>query len=141
MSQTGRETKKYTNFSEEQIEAYLRDFKQLVKDGSYSIELNENRTENVDFMEEYDISIEKAKNILLSIDVYDFCYAADNTKPQFAHEKLYVFCREFELNNRGTLEDVDIYIKSNLTQTRRGNKRLFVVSFHKRNNPITYCFK
>ncbi|MFK9091705.1 hypothetical protein [Bacillus salipaludis] len=141
MSHTERETKKYTGFSKTEIEEYLSDFKQLVRDGSYSIELNENRTENVDFMEEYDISIEKAKNILLCLDVLDFCYAADNTKPQFAYEKLYVFCREFELDNRGTPEDVDIYIKSNLTRTRKGNKRLFVVSFHKRNNPISYCFK
>lgn len=141
MSRNEHETKKYTDFPEERIEEYLRDFRQLVRDGSYSIELNENRTENVDFMEDHDISTTKAKNMLLCLDVLDFCYAADNTKPQFAHEKLYIFCREFEIENRGDFENVDVYIKSNLTQTRKGNKRLYVVSFHKRNNPITYCFK
>lgn len=141
MSQTERGTRKYTDFSKSEIEEYLDDFKQLVRDGSYSISLNNNRTENVDFMEEYNISTEKAKGILLSLEVLNFCYAADNTNPQYAHEKLYIFCRECKIDNRGTIEEIDIYIKSNITHTRKGNKRLFVVSFHKRNNPITYCFK
>ncbi|WP_040048102.1 hypothetical protein [Bacillus thermotolerans] len=140
MGHTEHETKRYTDFSKDDIKKYLNDFKQLVRDGAYSIELNENRTENVDFMEEYDISTEKAKDILLCLDVLDFCYAADNRKPRFAHEKLYVFCKECELDNRGTIERVDIYIKSNMTKTKRGSI-LFIVSFHKRNKPISYCFK
>lgn len=141
MSSTERATKKYTDFTETDIENYLIDFKQLVSDGAYSIELNENRTENVDFMEDYDLNTEKAKIALLCLEVLDFCYAVDNVKKQFAHEKLYIFCREFELDNRGNMEKVDIYIKSNITNSRKGTSRLFVVSFHKRNNPISYCFK
>jgi len=140
LSSTDRATQKYTDFTETEIEVYLIGFKQLVTGGAYSIELNENRTENVDFMEDYDLTVEKAKRILLSLEVLDFCYAVDNVKPQFAHEQLYIFCKEFDLDNRGDMEKVDIYIKSNITNTRRGN-RLFVVSFHKRNNPISFCFK
>ncbi|MGL4820152.1 MAG: hypothetical protein ACRC5C_09245 [Bacilli bacterium] len=141
MSRTDGKAQKYTDFSEAEIDAYLSDFKQLVREGRYTIQLNENRTENVDFMVKYNLDMEKAKEMLLLLDVFDFCYAADNAKSEFAHEKLYVFCRAFELDNWGTTEHVDIYIKSNIIQTRKGAKRLFIVSFHKRNNPITYCFK
>ncbi|MFC6040540.1 hypothetical protein ACFPYN_14025 [Paenisporosarcina macmurdoensis] len=141
MSSTDRATKKYTNFTEKEIEEYLIAFKQLVEDGDFSIELNEKRTENVDFMEDYDLNTESAIKILLSLEVLDFCYAVDNVKPKFSHEKLYIFCREFELDNRNDMDKIDIYIKSNITTTRKGKSRLFVVSFHKRNKPISYCFK
>ncbi|WP_347862479.1 hypothetical protein U0355_04775 [Salimicrobium sp. PL1-032A] len=141
MGLTERETKKYTDFSEEQIESYLDEFKDLIRKDRFSISLNSNRQENIEFMEDYNINTERAKEILLCLEVLDFCYAADNKNPKFAHEKLYIFCREFELDNRGTLERLDIYVKSNLTKTRKGDNILFVVSFHKRNNPIEYCFK
>lgn len=141
MSLTERETEKYTGFSKDQIESYLEDFKDLIRKDCFSISLNGNRQENIEFMEDYDVNTEKAKEILLSLEVLDFCYAADNRNPLFAHERLYIFCKEFELDNRGTLEYLDIYVKSNITKTRRGDNILFVVSFHKRNNPIKYCFK
>ncbi|WP_407270364.1 hypothetical protein [Radiobacillus sp. PE A8.2] len=132
---------KYTDFTEKEIEVYLNDFKDLTRQGRHTISRNGNRQENIDFMEDYNISDQKAKEILLSLEVLDFCYVVDNEKEMFAHEKLYVFCRAFDLDNRGELENIDIYIKSNLMETRGGNKRLVVISFHKRNKEITYCFK
>lgn len=141
MSFQENETKKYTDFSIEEIETYLSTLIDLIEKGRFSIALNENRQENVEFMEDFNISSQKAKEILLSLEVMDFCYAADNLNPKFAHEKLYIFCKEVGLDNRGTFERVDIYVKSNLTTTRRGDNFLFIVSFHQRNNPITYCFK
>lgn len=139
MSLTQRITQKYTSFTIEEIEEYLLNFKQLINNGRYTIALNGNREENIEFMEDYNIDTAKAKEILLCLEALDFCYAVDNEKPQFAHEKLYIFCKAFDLDNRGDIENVDIYIKSNLTKPRGGY--LIVISFHKRNKEITYCFK
>lgn len=141
MSSDGREIKKYTDFQIEEIEEYLDTFKRLVRGGRFTISQNEKRLENIDFMNEYDINTEKAKMILLSLDAMDFCYAVDNEKVEYAHEKLYVFCKACDLDNRGDRENVEIYLKSNITETKRGNQYMIVISFHKRNNPITYCFK
>lgn len=134
-------TKKHTDFTPEQIKEYLSKLRKLVIEGNYSISQNNNRTENISFIEEYKINSDKEREILLSIEYDDFCYAVDNQNPKFAHEILYVFNKEYELDNWGELESVDIYIKTNMTQTRRGDDIMIVVSFHKRNKPITYLFK
>jgi len=136
-----RETRKYVDFTPEEIKKYLDDLRRLVLDGMYVISKNENRQENNDFIEEYKIDSKKEKEILLSLQFDDFCYAVDNEKEEFAHERLYIFCKEYELDNWGTLECVEIYIKTNMTKTRRGEEYMIVVSFHKRNKPITYLFK
>lgn len=141
MGDNGIESRKYTDFTQDEIKQYLEELKQLIRDGQYTISLNRNRTENVDFMEDYNIDTNKAEELLMCFEVMDFCYVVNNLKADFAHEKLYIFCREFELDNRGDLEVVDIYMKSNLMLTRRGDKRVIIISFHKRNKPIRYCFK
>jgi hypothetical protein len=141
LSPENRETKKYTDFTPDDIKKYLNDLRRAVLDGKYTISINENRKENMDFIEDYKIDSKKEKEILLSLQHDDFCYAVDNEKETFAHERLYIFCKSYELDSWGDLEPVDIYIKTNMTQTRRGDDFLFVVSFHKRNKPITYLFK
>lgn len=141
MSTGKRETRKYVVFTPEEIKKYLDDLRRLVLDGMYVISKNENRQENNDFIEEYKIDSKKEKEILLSLQFDDFCYAVDNEKEEFAHERLYIFCKEYELDNWGSLESVEIYIKTNITKTRRGEEYMIVVSFHKRNKPITYLFK
>ncbi|MBV1820526.1 hypothetical protein L0P54_10145 [Anaerosalibacter bizertensis] len=83
----------------------------------------------------------KEKEILLGIQYDDFCYAVDNDNEEFSHEILYIFCKCQELDYWGTLENVDIYIKINMTQIRNGDDFVFIVSFHKRNKPIEYLFK
>lgn len=141
MSCIDRQTKKYIDFTPEEIKEYLNNVRRVVLEGKYIIAQNENRKENIDFIEDYKIDSKKEKEILLGIQYDDFCYAVDNDKEEFAHEKLYIFCKGCELDNWGTLEFVEIYIKTNMTQTRRGDDFMVVVSFHKRNKPINYLFK
>lgn len=135
------ETKKHTDFTPEQIKEYLGKLRKLVIEGKYTISQNHKRTENINFIEDYKINSDKEREILLSIEYDDFCYAVDNKNPKFAHEILYVFNKEYELDNWGKLESVDIYIKTNLTQTRRDDDIMIIVSFHKRNKPISYLFR
>lgn len=132
--------KKYLNFRPEAIKGYLEDLRKDVQKNNYSIALNENRQENVNFIEDYKIDTNKEKDILLSLTYKDFCYAVDNRKEEYSYEILYVFCKQRELDYWGTLETVDIYIKTNMTETSRSSY-LFIVSFHKRNKPITFLFK
>lgn len=141
MSSTERETKKHTDFTPGDIKKYLDDIRKIVLEGKYIIAKNENRQENMDFIDDYKIDTKKEKEILLSLQFDDFCYAVDNAKKEFAHEKLYIFCKGYELDNWGTLEFVEIYVKTNITQTRRGDDFMIVISFHKRNKPISYLFK
>ena len=141
MSNTKRETRKYTNLTPDKIKAYLAKFRKFILDGKYAIAQNENRRENIDFIEDYKIDTKKEKEILLGIQYDDFCYAVDNDNEEFSNEILYIFCKCQELDYWGTLEKVDIYIKINMTQTKSGDDYVIIVSFHKRNKPIEYLFK
>ncbi len=140
MSPFERKINKYTDFTSDDIKKYLDKFRKTVLDGKYIVSKNQNRQENIEFIEDYKIDTKKEKEILLGIQYDDFCYAVDNEKEEFAHEKCtYSKCQE--LDHWGTLESVDIYIKINMTQTKKGDDFTIVVSFHKRNKPIKYLFK
>lgn len=136
-----RETKKHTNFTIGEIEQYILEFKKLIKNNRFTVSRNEKRKENSEFLEANKINASKVKEILLNIGVRDFCYAVDNKNPNFAHEKLYIFCPQYELDNWGQKKSVDIYIKMNLIENKDRNKYMIVVSFHKRNKPVTYLFR
>jgi hypothetical protein len=128
------------DFSEKEITKYLKKVKKHVNNNKYSISKNENRKKNIKFIEDYKINTKKEKDILLSIEHKDFCYAVDNKKEAFSHETLYIFCIQRELDFWGSLKLVDIYIKINMTNTARGSF-MYIVSFHKRKKPIKYLFR
>lgn len=138
MNCSNQELGKYVDFTEDQIKEYLEQLKKLILSGQYIIS---RREENDAFAYEYRVDTAKEKEILLNLQYSDFCYAADNYKPEYAHERLYVFCKEYELDHWGNSEVVKIYIKTNLTQTRTCNDCVIVISFHKLNNPIKYLFR
>lgn len=141
MTNAERESRKYTDLTPYKVKEYLIKFKKAIIAGNYKIALNENRIENINFIEDYKIDSKKEKEILLDIQYDEFCYAVDNENENFAHEILYIFCKHKELDYWGTLEKVDIYIKINMIETWKGVDYVFIVSFHKRNKPIEYLFK
>lgn len=132
---------KFIDFSPDDIKRYLDMFWKCVLEGRYSIAQNENRQENMDFIEDYKINSKKEKEILLALQFDDFCYSVENEKLDYAHEILYVFCKQYELDYWGELEIVEIYIKVNMIEMRNGDPRAFIVSFHKRNFEIAYLFR
>ncbi|PGC13753.1 hypothetical protein COM08_26760 [Bacillus wiedmannii] len=141
ISLQNKETKKHTNFTIGEVEQYIFEFKKLIKTNRFTISRNEKRKENIEFLEAYKINVSKVKEILLNIGVHDFCYAVDNKNPNFAYEKLYIFCPQYELDNWGQNKSIDIYVKKNLIENKDRNKYMIVVSFHKRNKPVTYLFR
>lgn len=92
-------TLKYTNHSIKEIDEYLDKVKRNVKVGKFIVCTTEKNNKNREFINEYKIDTNKQKQMLLELETKDFCYSADNyNNPQ---EKLYFFCREYELNNWG----------------------------------------
>ncbi len=129
------------NYTYKQIDAILSIIQDCVREGRFIISVNENRQENRDFINEYNLSSKMQKEILLKIKTEDFCHILHNTKTGFEHELLYVFCPQvmlFDFNYKEEL--VDIYIKFNLIDNENGT-RVVVISFHKRNKLIDYLFR
>jgi len=129
------------NYTREQIDAILNKIKDCVVDNKYTIALNENRQENVDFINEYNIRSDKQKSILLQLRTEDFCHTLQNIKIGFEYEVLYVFVPQVQLFNAdGVEETVDVYTKFNVIDMSNGS-RTVVISFHKLNKPIDYLFR
>lgn len=129
------------NYTREEIDDILAKIKSCVETDRYTIAMNENRMENINFINEYNIRSRIQKSILMQIKTEDFCHSLQNTKIGFEYEVLYVFVPQVQLFNAdGEEETVDIYTKFNVIECPAGN-RTVVISFHKRNRPIDYLFR
>ena len=129
------------NYTREQIDTIPDIIKDCVVNNKYTIALNENRQENIGFINEYNIRSDKQKSILLQIKTEDFCHTLQNTKIGFEYEVLYVFVPRVQLfNGDGEEETVDIYTKFNVIDMSNGSSTV-VISFHKPNKPIDYLFR
>lgn len=129
------------NYTKEEIDVILEKIKSCVGNNKYTIALNENRQENIDFINEYNIRSNKQKIILLQLRTEDFCHTLQNTKIGYEYEVLYVFVPQIKLFNAdGEEEMVDVYTKFNIIDMSSGS-RTVVISFHKRNKPIDYLFR
>lgn len=130
------------NYTREEVEVILNKIKDCINDNQYIISQNQNRAENVQFINEYRLDEKKRKEILLSIEVDDFCHSLNNANPGYEHEVLYVFCPQRNLFDIfGEEEFVDIYTKFNIIEYKIDKKRVVTISFHKRNKPIAYLFR
>lgn len=129
------------NYIKEEIDVVLNKIKSCVSNNKYTVALNENRQENIDFINEYNIRSNKQKSILLQLKAEDFCHTLQNTKLGYEYEVSYVFVPQVKLFNADDVEEiVDVYTKFNVIDMPNGG-RTVVISFHKRNKPIDYIFK
>ena len=129
------------NYTREQIDVILNKIKNCVRNNRYTISLNENRKEHIDFINEYNIRSDKQKNILMQLRTEDFCHTLQNTKLGYEYEVLYVFVPQVHLYHAdGEEKMVDIYIKFNVIDMPSGS-RTVVISFHKPNKPVDYLFR
>ena len=129
------------NYTRKDIDAILAKIKDCIEKNRYTISLNENRQENIDFINEYNIRSDKQKSILMQIETEDFCHSLQNTKIGYEYEILYVFAPQVQLFNAdGEDETVTVYAKFNVLDLPSGS-RAVVISFHKKNKPIDYLFR
>lgn len=129
------------NYTKEDIDLVLRKIKKCVNENQYTIAMNENRQENINFVNEYNIRSSRQKDILLGIKTEDFCHSLQNTRVGYEHEILYFFVPQVKLFNADDKEEiVDIYTKFNIINRSAGIETV-VISFHKRNKSIDYLFR
>ena len=94
------------NYTWEQIDEILAMIHDCIREGRFIISKNENRQENIDFINEYNLNSRRQKEILLKIKTEDFCHSLQNTKVGFEHEVLYVFCPQVTLFNFDGIEEL-----------------------------------
>ncbi|MDD2300165.1 MAG: hypothetical protein PHQ67_11060 [Fermentimonas sp.] len=61
MSSKKRTSKKFDHYKPDDIKDYLNKFRKCVLEGRYTISQNENRKENIDFIEDYKIDSKKER--------------------------------------------------------------------------------
>lgn len=117
----------------DEIEDYLKGVKRLVKKKYFKVIPRE---KNIDFQRRYTLNESYIRKLLLSIEVEDFIGIKDSDI--FKGHKLYEFCKEFDIEVYGTIENVLTYIK--LDNTGR-NIRVDIVSIHEAEYTPNYYFK
>ena len=111
------------NYTREEIDAVLAKIKSCVEKNRYTISLNENRQENIDFINEYNIRSDKQKSILMQIETDDFCHSLQNTKIGYEYEVLYVFVPQVQLfNANGEEKTVGVNKKINVKELTSGRR-------------------
>lgn len=126
-----------TCYTRDEVEKILETIQNFVFNDNFILSQNRNRTENIDFMNEYHLTIAKVKDIISRIEVEDFCHGLQNENVGYEHEVLYVFCPQIKLPYGDGVSVVNIYTKFNIIN----GERVIVISFHRRNYPIDYLFK
>lgn len=128
------------DYSKEQIRNLVEIIKDCVREDMYTISLEENKAENIQFIEEYNVNEKKSISILCDIDYKDFCYGLQNVKNGVEQNDLYVFCLQKELYNvEDKREIVDIYLKFNVICNEVNSSRV-LVSLHKRKQAYYISF-
>lgn len=124
------------DISKEHVEIYLREVKQAIKEHRYTVS---SREKNKQLFVDYIISEEMRKEILLSLEVEDFCEAVYNDHVKYSHEILYIFGKNVKLLPRygGNEKIVSLYIKFNKLE----NMYCIIISFHEQEYPLKYAFK
>lgn len=123
----------------ENIEIYLNEVKELIKNNRYIISKGPNRRENMKLFDDYNIDMGMVKDILLKLEVTDFSNVVRNIHKGYEHEILYIFGKDIPLLQKyGDGEKlVSLYIKINKVDSNR----VIVVSFHEQSYPLKYYFK
>ena len=123
----------------EDIDKYLLEVREAVKNGRYRLDRNRKRQDNIELFLNYVIDEEKAKEILLNLSAMDFSEVRPNEHKGFEHELLYIFGKDVNLLERtGNREKtVSLYIKFNKLE----NCFVIIISFHEQKFPMHYYFR
>lgn len=123
----------------EDIELYLSEVKDAVRNNRYRLDRNSRRRDNINLFFDYVIDEQKAKDIILELTAMDFSEILQNEHAGYEHEQLYVFGKDVVLLERTGNEEktVSLYIKFNKLE----NRFVIVISFHEQKYPLIYYFR
>ena len=121
------------------IESYLCEVKEAVKNNRYRLDRSLRRQDNVNLFFDYIIDEQRAKDIILDLTAMDFSEILQNEHVGYEHERLYVFGKDVTLLERTGNEEktVSLYIKFNKLE----NHFVIVISFHEQKYPLNYYFR
>ena len=121
------------------IDIYLSEVKESIRNNRYRIEQNPRRQDNANLFLDYIIDESMAKDILLGLTATDFSEVRHNEHRGFEHELLYIFGKDVKLVERFGNSDklVSLYIKFNKLE----NCYVIVVSLHEQKYPLKYYFE
>ena len=124
--------------TKEEVKSVLNKVFICVENGNFIISQGHNRLENRKFINDYRLTDERQREMIKSLDVYDFSKIDKDRNNNY--EILYFFGKEYELNHieRG-LENKEVYIKFTIKSTKTREMIVFI-SFHQVNYPIQYYF-
>lgn len=122
--------------SRRKVKAYLDELKKSIRRGRYRAAP---RGKNEQLFVQYIFSENDMKEIILGLQVEDFCEAVYNEHPKFTNEVLYIFGKNVRLTSRfsGNKKEVSLYIKFN----KLSDLYVIVISFHEQEYSLTYRFK
>lgn len=109
------------------IEDFLKQCYALLRTNDYKIEV---RDKNEDFDDQYPMTDQEKRSVLLSLTVDDCVAIEPNTNPRFSDAEIFFFKKDKMLIVYGEEELVKLYIKM-YTQTFPAYDRICVISFHK----------
>ena len=118
-----------------EIEEYLADVKKSVQEKRCVFSP---RDKNEQLFVDYIFDEKMRVDILLDLEVEDFCDVLKNEHPNFAHERLFVFGKKVQLIPRfgGDEKTVSLYIKIN----KLDGPFCIVISFHEQERTLQYFF-
>ena len=127
------------DITQNDIDIYLSELKDAIRNNNYQIERNSRRQDNINLFLDYVIDETMAKDILLGLTATDFSEVLQNEHIGYEHELLYVFGKDVDLLERrgNTNKTVSLYIKFNMLD----NCYAIIVSLHKQKYPLKYYFK
>ena len=128
-------TKKYTNHSIDEIDIYLCKIKKQIEKENFIVPVTNKRADNQNFINNYQLTTKKQKNMLMQLEATDFCYSADDYNNKI--EKHYIFAKEYELDFWGSISNILVYIKI----VQKEDNFVVVISFHEAKKNVKYLFK
>ena len=118
------------------VEIILNNMKECVESGNYSIL---NRDANRYFATEYPMSEAMQQEILLGLEVDDYCESEPSDK--IAGSYINLFGRSLELvNAHGSKVLVNMYIKFEVIEKPHNTRTIFI-SFHEEEFPLSFPFR
>lgn len=129
------------DYSEQEIEEVLEQIKGLVSQNRFIISTGENRLKNDEFADEFNLDKEKRKDLILKIEVADFCDCIQSPIAYKNHDDYFIFGPIFTLEDfLGEERQVQVYAKFVLATSRSSGLKTIVVSFHEAERPMSYYF-
>lgn len=124
------------NLSKPEVKSYLDELKKSVRCGWFRLAP---RYKNEQIFVQYIFSEDDMKEIILGLQVEDFCEAVYNDHHDYKDEILYIFGKSIRLVSKfdSKEEEISLYIKLN----KLSNMYVIVISFHIQEHPLTYRFK